>query len=62
MRVFNRSILQKMLYSPRRYFCVDTEPTKKILAQQLFSIDLINKNVNRHILSMEYSPGVGAVC
>ena len=33
-----------------------------MLMNNLFSIDLINKNVNREILSMAYSPGVGAVC
>ncbi len=38
------------------------ESTKKYLKQQLYSIDLINKSVNRQILAMAYSPGVGAIC
>lgn len=44
----------------RSSFC--TTITKKMLQSNLFSIDLINKNVNRAILGMAYSPGVGAVC
>jgi len=44
----------------RAGFC--TSMTKKMLQSNLFSIDLINKNVNRAILAMAYSPGVGAVC
>ena len=39
-----------------------TEITKKLLKNNLYSIDLISKNVNKTILSMAYSPGVGAVC
>ena len=35
---------------------------KDSLAKNLFSIELINKQVNRRILAMAYSPGVGAVC
>ncbi len=35
---------------------------KKSLSKDLYSIELINKQVNRRILSMAYSPGVGAVC
>ena len=48
---------QKML---RSAFC--TSMTKQMLMSNLYSIDLINKNVNRQILAMAYSPGVGAVC
>ena len=44
----------------RSGFC--TTITKRMLQSNLFSIDLINKNVNRAILAMAYSPGVGAVC
>ena len=44
----------------RSGFC--TSMTKKMLQSNLFNIDLINKNVNRAILAMAYSPGVGAVC
>lgn len=47
-------------FTMRAGFC--TQMTKKILMSNLFSIDLINKNVNRAILAMAYSPGVGAVC
>ena len=35
---------------------------KEALNNNLYSIDLINKQVNRKILAMAYSPGVGAVC
>ena len=44
----------------RATFC--TQMTKSLLSNNLYSIDLINKNVNRAILAMAYSPGVGAVC
>ena len=43
-------------------FSVNLQPTKDILKKNLYKIDLINKNVNRQILSMAYSPGVGAIC
>ena len=35
---------------------------KDALAKNLYSIELINKNVTRRSLSMAYTPGVGAVC
>lgn len=35
---------------------------KEALSKNLYSIELINKQVNRRILAMAYSPGVGAVC
>lgn len=35
---------------------------KDSLSKNLYSIELINKQVNRRILAMAYSPGVGAVC
>lgn len=46
----------------RQNFGFSYEKMKECLAKDLFSIELINKNVNRRILSMAYSPGVGAVC
>jgi hypothetical protein len=55
----SKALLHNQL-SIRAGFC--TQMTKKLLMNNLFSIDLINKNVNRAILSMAYSPGVGAVC
>ena len=62
MNRFNASLIRFMLMKPRTGFCVDLSPTKKLLSTQLYSIDLINKIVNRHILAMAYSPGVGSVC
>lgn len=47
---------------PRFYFSNSYELMKKSLSKDLYSIELINKVVNRRILSMAYSPGVGAVC
>jgi malic enzyme len=38
------------------------EAMKDALSKNLYSIELINKQVNRRILAMAYSPGVGAVC
>lgn len=43
-------------------FSSDYQHMKESLAKNLFSIELINKQVNRRILAMAYSPGVGAVC
>ena len=38
------------------------EKMKEAISKNLYSIELINKQVNRRILAMAYSPGVGAVC
>lgn len=61
LRNMQRSILKTCL-QPRYYFSSNYELMKKSLNKGLFSIELINKVVNRRILSMAYSPGVGAVC
>lgn len=60
IRISNLSKAFTMHRVMQASFC--TQMTKKMLMSNLFSIDLINKNVNRAILSMAYSPGVGAVC
>ncbi len=36
--------------------------TRELLRRNLFSIELISKAVNKEILSLFYSPGVGDVC
>lgn len=59
LRVIQQSLIRR-LSQPRFYFSY--ELMKKSLSKDLFSIELINKVVNRRILSMAYSPGVGAVC
>lgn len=59
LRIVQHSLLRG-LRQPRFYFSY--ELMKKSLSKDLFSIELINKVVNRRILSMAYSPGVGAVC
>lgn len=40
----------------------DLEVTKDILKAGLFSIQPINKTISKRVLSMLYSPGVGAPC
>ena len=35
---------------------------KDAISKNLYSIELINKQVSRRILAMAYSPGVGAIC
>jgi malic enzyme len=61
LRTIQKSIL-KNCRIPRFCFSNSYELMKKSLSKDLFSIELINKVVNRRILSMAYSPGVGAVC
>ena len=53
---------QSLLTRPMFTFSNNLQPTKEILKKNLYKIDLINKSVNRQILSMAYSPGVGAIC
>ena len=53
-----RSCIMRSFYS----FSTNLQPTKDILKKNLYKIDLLNKSVNRQILSMAYSPGVGAIC
>ncbi len=59
LRAFQSSLIRS--FSQPRFF-FSYELMKKSLSKDLFSIELINKVVNRRILSMAYSPGVGAVC
>lgn len=59
LRAFQSPLLRSFI-KPRFFFSY--ELMKKSLSKDLFSIELINKTVNRRILSMAYSPGVGAVC
>jgi malic enzyme len=59
LRVFQQTALRR-LCQPRFFFSY--ELMKKSLSKDLFSIELINKGVNRRILAMAYSPGVGGVC
>ena len=59
LNIFRRTLLTPSLFFP---FSTDLQPTKNILKRNLYKIDLINKSVNRQILSMAYSPGVGAIC
>lgn len=42
-------------------FSQTLQAMKNCLSKNLYSIELINKNVSRRILGMVYSPGVGAV-
>jgi len=49
-------------FKSRFSFSESLQMMKNCLSRDLYSIELINKNVNRRILSMAYSPGVGAVC
>ena len=35
---------------------------KDVLSNPLFSVTPINREVDRDILSLAYSPGVGAIC
>lgn len=53
-----RSTIMRSFYP----FSTHLQPTKDVLKKNLYKIDLINKSVNRQILSMAYSPGVGAIC
>lgn len=59
LRAFQSPLIRSFA-QPRFFFSY--ELMKKSLSKDLFSIELINKTVNRRILSMAYSPGVGAVC
>ena len=56
-----RKNLATMAYRPLYKFS-SYQKMKEALNNNLYSIDLINKQVNRKILAMAYSPGVGAVC
>jgi malic enzyme len=56
------NIFVPLLKSQRFNFSNSYQLMKNCIAKDLYSIELINKNVNRRILSMAYSPGVGAVC
>ena len=50
-------------YSNLFRFCTtNTRAVKNSLNKNLYSIELITKSLNRRVLSMFYSPGVGAVC
>ncbi len=49
-------------YSNLFRFCTNRRAIKNCLSKNLYSIDLITKSLNRRVLSMFYSPGVGAVC
>lgn len=40
----------------------DIEETKKILSEDLYHISPLSKAINRDILSLAYTPGVGQVC
>lgn len=62
MRLLNIFKYNPLVMRPMFTFSTNLQPTKDILKKNLYKIDLINKNVNRQILSMAYSPGVGAVC
>jgi len=53
--------LRRLAYSHTRLFST-LQMMKNCLSKDLYSIDLISKSVNRRILGMFYSPGVGAVC
>lgn len=54
--------MNPLLLKPKFMSSESIATLKSLLSKNLFSIELINKNVNRRILSMAYSPGVGAVC
>jgi len=56
------SIMRRLLLAPAYPFSSTLQAMKNCLSKNLYSIELINKNVNRRILGMVYSPGVGAVC
>jgi hypothetical protein len=55
-------VIRRLLLAPVYGFSASLQVMKSYLAKNLYSIELINKNVNRRILGMVYSPGVGAVC
>jgi len=61
LRHVNHLAFRSLLF-PRLHFKFTLQMMKNILAKDLYSIDLINKQVNRRILGMNYTPGVGAVC
>ena len=60
-----RNLMSRVAFlqrSPFYRFSSSYESMKSALNKNLFSIELINKSVNRKILAMAYSPGVGGVC
>lgn len=61
MLSFVRKTLSKVVFS-KYGFCQSYTAMKEALSKDLYSIELVNKQVNRHILAMAYTPGVGAVC
>lgn len=59
------SLIRKTLskgFLPKYAFCQSYTAMKEALTKDLYSIELVNKQVNRRILAMAYTPGVGAVC
>lgn len=56
-----RRTLSSLTFSSRSTFCQSYAAMKDALRQDLYSIELINKQVNRRLLAMAYTPGVGAV-
>lgn len=51
----------RLTRSTKHFFSTYTA-MKDALSRNLYSIELINKQVNRKTLAMAYTPGVGAVC
>ena len=58
MKAIQHTLIRRLTL-PTFYFSSSLDKMKECLAKELYSIELINKQVNRRILSMAYSPGVG---
>ena len=57
-----KTALRTILPLTNTYRFSTYQQMKDSLTKNLYSIELINKQVSRRILAMAYSPGVGAVC
>ncbi len=40
----------------------DIEETKRILSEDLYQISPLSRSINKDIISLAYTPGVGDVC